>query len=92
MPLLCAGLCLLKVPLTEEGQLPLSLGAAAGPLCLWTGKSPRGAHNHAVVGKLGPDGAQPPTHRPMHSPGPAREPAPARVKQQHGGGAGGARG
>jgi hypothetical protein len=45
------GLCLVKVPLTEEGKLPLTVGGAA-PFCLLTGKSPRGEHSHAVVGQV----------------------------------------
>jgi hypothetical protein len=46
------GMCLLKVKLTD-GKLDLPMGPAR-PLCLLTGKSPRGQHSHAVVA---PDGA-----------------------------------
>ena len=48
------GLCLLKVKLTD-GRLDLSLGTAR-PLCLLTGKSPRGGHSHAVVARVCADG------------------------------------
>lgn len=48
------GLCLIKVPLTPEGKLPLTMGTAAA-FCLLTGKSPRGGHSHAVVGRVNPE-------------------------------------
>lgn len=49
------GLCLLKVKLTD-GKLDLPMGTAR-PLCLLTGKSPRGQHSHAVVAQISLDGA-----------------------------------
>ena len=49
------GLGLLKVQL-KEGKLSLPMGTAR-PLCLLTGKSPRGAHSHAVVARVAVDGA-----------------------------------
>lgn len=49
------GMCLLKVKLTD-GKLDLPMGPAR-PLCLLTGKSPRGQHSHAVVARVAPDGA-----------------------------------
>ena len=48
------GLCLLKVKLTA-GKLVLPMGTAR-PLCLLTGKSPRGQHSHAVVARVSSDG------------------------------------
>lgn len=49
------GLCLLKVKLTA-GKLDLPMGTAS-PLCLLTGKSPRGQHSHAVVARVSSDGS-----------------------------------
>jgi hypothetical protein len=49
------GLSLLKVQL-KEGKLDLPM-APARPLCLLTGKSPRGGHSHAVVARVAANGA-----------------------------------